>query len=53
MCIRDSQAQNMITITDYSGLNPEIQTGADTTMGFDGGYMPVSKTVMVGLNINL
>ena len=47
------QAQNMITITDYSGLNPEIQTGADTTMGFDGGYMPVSKTVMVGLNINL
>ena len=47
------QAQNMITITDYSGLNPEIQTGADTTIGFDGGYMPVSKTVMVGLNINL
>ena len=47
------QAQNMITITDYSGLNPEIQTGADTTIGFDGGYMPVSKTIMVGLNINL
>ena len=47
------QAQNMITITDYSGLNPEVQTGADTTMGFDGGYMPVSKTIMVGLNINL
>ena len=47
------QAQNMITITDYSGLNPEVQTGADTTMGFDGGYMPVSKTLIVGVNINL
>ena len=39
------QAQNFITITDYSGLNPEVQTGADTTMGFDGGYYPVSKTI--------
>ena len=47
------QAQNFITITDYSGLNPEVQTGADTTMGFDGGYYPVSKTLIVGLNINL
>ena len=47
------QGQNLVTITDYSGLNPEIQTGADTTLGFDGGYMPVSKTILVGLNINL
>jgi hypothetical protein len=47
------QGQNLVTITDYSGLNPEIQTGADTTIGFDGGYMPVSKTILVGLNINL
>jgi len=47
------QGQNLVTITDYSGLNPEIQTGADTTIGFDGGYMPISKTILVGLNINL
>ena len=47
------QGQNLVTITDYTGLNPEIQTGADTTMGFDGGYMPVSKTLIVGLNLNL
>ena len=47
------QGQNLLTITDYSGLNPEIQTGADTTLGYDGGYMPVSKSVILGLNLNL
>ena len=47
------QAQNMLTITNYSGLNPEIQTGNDTTLGFDGGYMPVSKTIIFGFNVNL
>lgn len=47
------QGQNMLTITDYSGLNPEIQTGTDTTLGFDGGYMPVSKTIIFGINVNL
>jgi hypothetical protein len=47
------QGQNLITITNYTGMNPEIQTGADTTLGFDGGYMPVSKTILLGLNLNL
>lgn len=46
------QAQNMFTFTNYSGLNPEIQTGADRTLGFDGGYMPVSRTIIFGLNVN-
>jgi hypothetical protein len=47
------QGQNLITITNYTGMNPEVQTGADTTLGFDGGYMPVSKTILLGLNLNL
>ena len=47
------QGQNMITITDYTGLNPEIQSNTDTTLGFDGGYMPVSRTVIFGLNVSL
>jgi len=47
------QGQNLITITNYTGMNPEIQTGADTTLGFDGGYMPVSQTILLGLNLNL
>lgn len=44
------QVQNMATFTKYTGLNPEIQTGTDNTLGFDGGYMPVSKTVILGIN---
>ncbi|MBN3521862.1 TonB-dependent receptor [Algoriphagus lutimaris] len=46
------QAQNMFTITKYSGLNPEIQTNTDNTLGFDGGYMPVSRNLLIGLNVN-
>jgi TonB-dependent starch-binding outer membrane protein SusC len=45
------QGQNLATFTKYTGLNPEIQTGRDATLGFDGGYMPVSKTILLGLNI--
>jgi hypothetical protein len=46
------QGQNLFTFTKYSGLNPEIQTNTDSTLGFDGGYMPVSRNLLVGLNIN-
>jgi TonB-dependent starch-binding outer membrane protein SusC len=46
------QGQNMFTITKYTGLNPEIQTGADNTLGFDGGYMPVSRNFLLGLNVS-
>ena len=49
------QAQNIYTFTKYSGLNPEVQVGTenDATLGFDGGYMPVSRTFILGLNVNL
>ncbi len=46
------QGQNILTLTKYSGLNPEIQTGADSTLGFDGGYMPVSRNFLLGLNVS-
>ncbi len=49
------QGQNLATFTKYSGLNPEIQAGteSDPTLGFDGGYMPVSRTYTLGLNVTL
>lgn len=46
------QGQNLVTFTKYSGLNPEIQTNTDNTLGFDGGFMPVSKNFLIGLNLN-
>ncbi|EON77131.1 TonB-dependent receptor [Lunatimonas lonarensis] len=45
------QGQNLFTITNYSGTNPEIQTGSNNTIGFDGGYMPVSRNLILGVNV--
>ncbi|WP_373073785.1 SusC/RagA family TonB-linked outer membrane protein [Zeaxanthinibacter enoshimensis] len=48
------QGQNLHTFTKYSGLNPEIQAGteSDPTLGFDGGYMPVARTITLGFNVS-
>ena len=45
------QGQNLATFTKYSGLNPEVQTGNNTNLGYDGGFLPVSKTFLLGLNV--
>tara|TARA_R110000868_G_scaffold21163_1_gene88243 strand:- start:895 stop:3870 length:2976 start_codon:yes stop_codon:yes gene_type:complete len=46
-------AQNLITITDYSGLDPEVNNGGqdDRLAGVDIGALPTSKTVTLGLNL--
>ncbi len=51
-------AQNVFTITDYSGSDPEIGQNSDvngnssvTTRGIDAGAYPVSKTFTLGLNL--
>ena len=45
--------QNLITITDYSGLDPEVNNGGqdDRLAGVDIGALPTSKTVTLGLNL--
>lgn len=45
-------AQNLITITDYSGLDPEVSNGGenDRLAGVDIGSLPTSRTVTFGLN---
>ncbi len=54
-------AQNLFTITNYKGLDPELgidetqtQDGSKTTLdiGIDRGRYPSSRTVSVGLDIN-
>tara|TARA_R110001606_G_scaffold199322_2_gene347002 strand:- start:2332 stop:5616 length:3285 start_codon:yes stop_codon:yes gene_type:complete len=47
------QGQNLATFTNYTGLNPEVQTGNNTNLGYDGGFLPVSRTFLMGLNITL
>ncbi len=47
-------AQNLLTITGYSGMDPEIGYGygEDWVSGIDLGYYPSSRTFLVGVNIS-
>lgn len=46
-------AQNMLTITNYSGFDPEVGYGDSKSWasGIDVGYYPSPKTVLGGINI--
>ena len=48
-------AQNVFTITDYKGYDPEVSTGgvgsADSTPSFDYGALPNPRTVTFGINL--
>ena len=46
-------AQNLVTITDYSGLDPEVSNGGenDRLSGVDIWAVPPSKTFTLGLNL--
>ena len=46
-------AQNLLTITKYSGMDPEIGYGygEDWVSGIDLGYYPSARTFLVGVNI--
>lgn len=51
------QGQNLFTVTNYSGMDPEINlrnytAGNDRQIGVDGGSYPVAKTILVGLNLS-
>lgn len=45
------QGVNLFTITDYSGLNPELGQTSDTAMGIDLGNYPTPKQYTLGLNV--
>ncbi|RYC68815.1 TonB-dependent receptor [Spirosoma sordidisoli] len=51
------QSQNLLTFTKYEGLNPEISISnnfnadRNRNLGFDGGYLPVSRTLLFGLSL--
>jgi TonB-linked SusC/RagA family outer membrane protein len=45
--------RNLITITDYSGMDPEVGYGDDRSFvsGIDLGFYPAPKVYMVGVNL--
>lgn len=50
-------AENLITLTDYSGYDPEISTPAGSNFifarGIDRGQLPQPKTILLGVQIGL
>jgi hypothetical protein len=44
-------AQNLFTITKYSGLDPEVATGYDRSNGVDIGVYPQTRVFQVGINL--
>ncbi|MHA6246922.1 SusC/RagA family TonB-linked outer membrane protein [Pontibacter sp. CAU 1760] len=51
------QGQNLFTFTKYTGLDPEINlrgygAGNDRQLGVDEGAYPVSKNLLVGVNVS-
>lgn len=52
------QAENLLTFTNYSGLDPEITnretgatTGSDISRGIDGGGWPTTMRLLFGVNL--
>lgn len=46
-------AQNLFTITGYSGLDPEIGNDNPQYMGIDMGFYPQARTFMFGISMKL
>jgi TonB-linked SusC/RagA family outer membrane protein len=52
------QAQNLFTITKYTGLDPEVNLagyggGADRDIGVDRAIYPIARTFLVGIQLGL
>lgn len=45
-------AQNLLTLTGYSGLDPEISGGSIYSKGYDDGHFPPVRTFTCGLQIS-
>lgn len=45
------QGTNLFTVSDYSGLDPDINNGGDTAFGVDEGNYPLVKQYLVGLHV--
>lgn len=47
------QGTNLFTITNYSGLDPELSTGNDLSLGVDTSVYPTARILSLGVNFNL
>lgn len=48
------QAYNLLTLTKYSGMDPEVNDGSPSNLGIDyGTAYPFSKKYLIGINLGL
>jgi hypothetical protein len=47
--------QNLLTFTNYSGLDPEVNTfsGSNTSLGTDFLVFPQARTITFGVNLGI
>ncbi|SNZ00448.1 SusC/RagA family TonB-linked outer membrane protein [Flagellimonas pacifica] len=46
-------ANNLLTLTNYSGFDPGLGNGGTFTRGVDRGYYPLTKSFVLGINVSL
>lgn len=46
-----ANAQNVFTITDYSGFNPDVSSFGESNLRLDYNAYPLSRTITLGFNI--
>jgi len=46
-------ANNLFTITDYSGFDPGLANGGTFTRGVDRGFYPLTKSFVFGVNLSM
>ncbi|WP_176146086.1 TonB-dependent receptor [Parapedobacter luteus] len=46
------QATNLFTVTEYSGLDPELSSGNDSNLGVDSTVYPTPRMFTFGINMN-
>lgn len=46
-----ANAENLFTITGYSGYTPDVNTSSATARGFDNFVYPINRVFMLGLNV--
>jgi iron complex outermembrane receptor protein len=44
-------ADNLLTLTDYTGFDPEVSTVSGLSEGIDYTNYPKAKTISVGINV--
>jgi hypothetical protein len=53
-CLIYITGENLLTITDYSGFDPEVSAfgASNTAPGVDFGTYPQSRDILIGINLS-